>query len=67
MITYSLDGAPVYIGLYMGEPQNYHLHFDIADNTLQTSPLNWPGWNPEFIAAHYFDLGPFILAHREAR
>lgn len=52
------------IGQYLGTPPNYHLHFDIADDTLASDPLNWPGYNPEFIAAHYFDPAPFIRAHR---
>jgi len=52
------------IGQYFGDPHNYHLHLDFADNTLQNDPLNWPGYNPAFIAAHYFDPAPFIRNNR---
>lgn len=52
------------IGQYLGTPPNYHLHFDIADDTLASDPLNWPGYNPEFIVTHYKDPAPFIRAHR---
>lgn len=52
------------IGEYQGDPPNFHLHFDLCDETLQNDPLNWPGWNPTFIQKHYIDPAKYIRNHR---